>query len=404
MVRLPPNDVVKAGGHSVTVATRGSFRRSLRFFELVSLGVGGTIGSGIFVVPALAARIAGPASLFAWVIVGVSACAVAFALASLQTRSSAGTAFTDLFRAAFGAPVAAAMVGAYLAGTVFGIATIAAGVGQYLAYLGAPHGVVVEMAAIGVFLVVNLAGIAPSGFTEDVLTVAKLVAIVGIALVLAPFVKLENLVPTRGVGARELLQAVVLVYWPFTGFEVSAIPVSETTQPSLIPRALLTVMLLVLVTYLGLNVALLGAVGAEALGASTAPVADAMASVLHDAGTVVALIALVTMASALNAYIVAASRVLQNAAEAFRLPVFAALSSRGAPAAALTAVCACAASMLLVSDRFASLATAAVLATLVPYVALCVAALRVAERRVAQLAALAGALSTAGILLLYLAW
>jgi len=37
-----------------------TFKRSLGLFEFFSLGVGGTIGSGIFVVPGIAARQSGP--------------------------------------------------------------------------------------------------------------------------------------------------------------------------------------------------------------------------------------------------------------------------------------------------------------------------------------------------------
>jgi amino acid transporter len=379
-----------------------SFRRSLGLFELVSLGLGGTIGSGIFVVPGIAAGIAGPASLLGWLVVGISACSVAFALGAVQSRSPSGAAFTDLFRPAFGAPAALILVMLYLAGAVFGIATIASGIGQYLSYFDVPDAPLLEVAAIGAFLVVNLVGIAFSGSAENVLSVLKIVAIVGIALALAPFVETRQLLPARAIGISELLRVVVIVYWPFTGFEISAIPVAETRQPGQIPRALLTVMLLVCVVYLGLNVSLIGAVGAERLAASPAPIADAMARVFAGAGPGVAVVALVTMASALNAYIVAASRVLQNAAEAFRLPSLAALSPRGVPAAALFAVCACASALLMVSNRFADLATAAVLSTLVPYVAICVAAfMRVGDWSV-RAVALLGALTTAGILVLYL--
>jgi amino acid efflux transporter len=365
--------------------------------------LGGTIGSGIFVVPGIAAGIAGPASLLGWLVVGISACSVAFALGAVQSRSPAGTAFTDLFRPAFGAHAAAVLVMLYLAGAVFGIATIAAGIGQYLAYFAVPAAPIVEMSAIGVFLLVNLAGITFSGSTENVLSVFKILAIVAIALALAPFVETRQLLPARAISVPELLQVVVIVYWPFTGFEISAIPVAEMRQPGNIPRALLTVMLLVCVVYLGLNVSLIGAVGAERLAASSAPIAEAMGRVFAGAGPAIAVVALVTMASALNAYIVAASRVLQNAAETFRLPALAALSPRGVPAAALFVVCACAAALLLVSNRFASLATAAVLSTLVPYVAICIAAFLGVSAWGVRSVALLGALTTAGILGLYLA-
>ncbi len=56
-----------------------SYRRSLGLFSLVSLGLGGTVGSGIFVVPGVAAGLLGPAALLVWLLIGLSAGAVAFA-------------------------------------------------------------------------------------------------------------------------------------------------------------------------------------------------------------------------------------------------------------------------------------------------------------------------------------
>lgn len=49
----------------------GSYRRSIGQLELVSPVIGGTKGSGIFVVPGIAAGILGPASLKVWGIVVV---------------------------------------------------------------------------------------------------------------------------------------------------------------------------------------------------------------------------------------------------------------------------------------------------------------------------------------------
>jgi amino acid transporter len=381
-----------------------AYRRSLSALELVSLGVGGTIGSGIFVVPALAARLAGPLSLASWLAVGASACAVALALAELQRRSPAGTPFTDLFRPHFGALAAAAIVGLYLAGAVFGIATIAVGLTDYLAYFAAPAGALAGASAIAAFLALNLAGIALSGLAEDVLTIAKIAAILAIVALLAPHIEPGRLAPVGPVSAPALLQVVILVYWPFSGFEISAIPVAEARRPDRIPRALLAVMALVITLYFALNVALLGAVGSEALAVSSAPVADAMARWIPAAGPLVAAAAVVTMASALNAYVVAASRVLQNAAQSYRWRGLARLSPRGTPVAALVAVCAGASALLLASDRFDALATGAVLCTLVPYLALCWAALRSARSPAVRAVCLLGAATTSAILVLSLLW
>ena len=380
---------------------RRAYRRSLGLVELVCLGIGGTIGSGIFIVPGSAARIAGPASLLAWAIVAASACAVAYALAALQARSPSGTTFAALFVDAFGRPVAAGLVALYVVSSVLGIATITAGLGDYLAYFGLRHRLAIEVSVVGAFLVVNALGVALSGATENALSLVKLGALALIVAVLVPFVRGANLAPAPVPSAAALLQAAVIVYWSFTGFEISAIPVGETKDPRRIGRALLLVMVLVCGVYLALNVALIGAVGAADLAASPAPVAHAVARVIPGAGPLVAAVGIVTMLSALNAYLLGTSRALRDGALLFGVTPLARLSRRGVPGVALVTAGGLATLLLLVSDRFDALAAASVVATLLPYVGICVAAGRHARTGFARAVAWGGALVTAAILVLY---
>ncbi|MDD1655209.1 MAG: hypothetical protein LUO91_05850, partial [Methanomicrobiales archaeon] len=72
----------------------GGYRKSLGLVELVSLGVGGTIGSGIFVVPAIAAGLLGSLSLLAWVVVAVSATCVMLCLAWTSEEARGTGAFS----------------------------------------------------------------------------------------------------------------------------------------------------------------------------------------------------------------------------------------------------------------------------------------------------------------------
>jgi amino acid transporter len=381
-----------------------AYRRSLGLVELVSLGVGGTIGSGIFVVPGIAAGIAGPSSLLAWIVVAASATCVALSLARIQARSPAGTTFTAIFTPVFGRSATAALVALYLVSCVFGVATIAAGLGQYFAYFAIPRVLIVELAVLAAFLGVNVVGIGLSGKTENVLTAIKVVCLIAIAAALAPFVRADNLMSSQVASLPDLLKVAIIVYWPFTGFEISAIPVEETKDPGRIARALVLVMVLVCSIYVALNLALLGAVGSRELASSTAPVAYAVGRVFAGAAPFVAVIGIITMLSALNAYIVGASRVLQNLAATYHLPRFAELSRRGTPTAALTATCGLSAALLFFSNRFDTLASASVVANLVPYVAICVVAFLMVKERATRAVALAGAILTAAILGLYLLW
>jgi amino acid transporter len=378
-----------------------AYRKSLGLVELVSLGIGGTIGSGIFVVPGIAAGIAGPWSLLAWAAVAVSASCVALSLAWIQARSPSGTPFLSIFEPVFPPRASAALATIYLVSSVFGIATIAAGLGEYLTFFSVPHVLAAEIFIIMAFLGINLIGIALSGRTEVILAAAKVIPIVIIAVALIPFIKPENLVLSGPVPLANILAVAIIVYWPFTGFEISAIPVEETRDPRTIPRALLIVMASVCTIYLVLNIALIGSVGSEALAASPAPIATAAGILFTGAAPVVALIGIVTMFSALNAYIIGTSRVLQNLAGRFRVPRLAELTSRGTPKTALVVSCILAGGLLFFSNSFDLLASIAVVTTLVPYIAICFVGFMLSGVPREKVVGGLGAALTAAILVLY---
>ena len=352
-------------------------------------------------VPGVAAQLAGVSSLAAWLVVAFSSCAVAFALGSLQSHAPLGTSFAGLFTRTFGDRLGALLVVFYVIGSMFGVATVAAGLGQYLAYFGLGHLTLVEALIIMAMLALNLYGILSSGWTENLLSVVKIAGILAIIALLAPRVQVQSLVPSSMAPLPTLLQVVIIVYWPFSGFEISAIPVAEMKNPKAIAPALLTVMALVCAIYLGLNLVLLGAVGAAQLGSSPAPVAYAMGLVLPGSEAWVALLAIVTMLSALNAYVVGTSRSLQDVVHLVPLKRAAQLSTRGVPTAALLVTCLGAAGLLAFSNHFDDLAVVSVLMTLVPYAALCWAAFSGGRSKPARAIALFGVVATLAVLVLH---
>jgi len=379
----------------------GTYRRSLGLIELVSLGVGGTVGSGIFVVPGIAAKLSGPSSLIAWAIVALSASCVLLSLSFVAYRFTPSSGFYSLFESVFGRRIAVPLILLYTVSSVFGVATIAAGIGQYISFFNLSPVLVIEIAILTVFCGLNIAGIGLSGMTETVLTALKIIPLVLISLLLLPFVRLENFVQASPLTTTGLLATVMIVYWPFTGFEISAIPVEETRDPSLIRRSLIIVMLIVVSLYLVLNIALIGSIGASALAASPAPIATASGIIFTHSGPFVAFIGIIAMLSAMNAYIVGTSRIIHSLSARFSLPGLQNLTRQGTPAVALVISCVASGLLLLVSNRFEALATISVITTLVPYIFFCIAAwILVAEPRVRLIAA-AGMLSTTAILVMY---
>jgi amino acid transporter len=379
----------------------GTYKRSLGLFELVSLGVGGTIGSGIFVVPGVAAKLSGPLSLLAWLIVALSASCVLLSLAYVSFRFTSSNGFYSLFSSVFGTRFAIPLIVLYLISSVVGISTIAAGIGLYISYFGISNVLIIEIAIIGTFCWLNISGISLSGMTENILTTLKIIPLVIIALLLIPSINVDNFIPQTPVTYTGFLATIIIVYWPFTGFEISAIPVEETRDPRIIRRSLMIVMGIVVSVYLLLNVSLIGSVGTEALAASPAPIATAAAILFDSSGSIVAIIGIVAMLSAINAYIIGTSRILQSMAVQFSIPKLQDLTPRGTPAFALITGCVISAVLLLFSNHFDQLATISVITTLIPYIFFCLSSWVLVTDTKSRLVSAIGASSTAAILIIY---
>jgi amino acid transporter len=383
------------------MAEAGNYKRSLGIFELVSLGVGGTIGSGIFVVPGIAAKLTGPWSLLAWLVVAISASCVLLSLASVSFGFASSNSFYTLFASIFSIWIAVPLIILYVISSIFGVSTIAAGIGQYITYFGFSNVLLIEIAIIGAFCWLNITGISFSGMAENVLTTLKIIPLIIISILLIPFIKIDNFVPLVPLTTSGLLATIIIVYWPFTGFEISAIPVEETKDPALIRRSLMYVMGIVVSAYLLLNISLIGSVGSNALAASPAPVASAAGILFAQSDSIVAVIGIIAMLSAINAYIIGTSRILQSMAARFSIPKIQDLNTRGTPAYALIAGCAVSGALLLFSNHFGQLATISVITTLIPYIFFCLASWMLVTDIKSRMVSAAGAVSTAAILLIY---
>lgn len=376
------------------------YKRSLGLFELVSLGVGGTIGSGIFVVPGIAAGIAGPSSLLAWLLVAISATAVMFSFAWASSRYPSTGAFYSILSKVFGKRTSMAIVILYLIASVFGNATIASGIGQYFLFFGFQDVLFIEILIIILFCLLNLRGVYHSGIAENILTTLKTVPLLILALLLIPHIHKSNFIPFYPATSTDFLKAVIIVYWPFTGFEISAIPAEETKGEKTIFRSLIIVMSIVVFVYALLIISLIGSVGSTVLSQSPAPIATASGLIFKDSEKFVAIIGIIAMLSALNAYMVGTSRVMQNITSQFKVPVLKELSGRGIPAAAIILTAILSIMLLFFSNHFDQLASASVITTLLPYIFICVSAYKLFNVKKIRFIASIGAITTLAILII----
>jgi amino acid transporter len=218
----------------------------------------------------------------------------------------------------------------------------------------------------------NVRGVRNAANASNVFAVGKLlplVVFIGVGLFcLAP--ARFSLVGTPNYGGFS--QAVMLLVYAFTGFEMAVIPAGETRSPSRdLPAALMIGMALVVSVYVLIQAVCMGTL--PELAASHRPLADAAARFLGTGGAAMITAGIsISLAGNLNVLILTASRLLFAMAEQGDLPAgLAAIHPRfrtPATAVVLTTVIMLS---VAISGTFVYLVTLSTLARLVTYFATC---------------------------------
>ncbi len=289
-----------------------ALERQLGLREAVSLGIGGTIGGGIFVLVGAAAAEAGPGMLLSFVLAFVCSLLLALPYAELACRfPSAGGGYA-FGRAVFGPRWGYVLGWGYWGGYVFISGYVTLGFGGYLqAVTGVPVLLGAEALMVAV-IVVNLLGIRISGRTQTAIVVVAIGAILAMAASGLVHVQAANFVPFLPFGLTGVLTAMLLAFLAFGGFDIVAAAGEEVKDPErTLPRAILLTLVLVLGVYLLLAYVALGVLPWRELGSSAAPLSNA-ASRFLGSGTgsaLVSLAALLATAATANAVLVVTSRI-----------------------------------------------------------------------------------------------
>lgn len=310
--------------------------------QATMLVVGGIIGSGIFLNPAVVAARAGSSGLTlgAWVLGGGVALLGAFIFAELGARRpEAGGGYVYL-RDAWG-PLPAFLY-AWTILLVIGSGAIAAVAMTFASYALAVAGLTpawtgpLAVLAIAVLTAINVAGIRQSAITTSLFTLLKLVALGaliawGLGAELAGTLPAAPDAPMPSNPALALAGAMVPVLFAYGGWQQTNFLAAEIVDPArTLPRALLAGVVIVVLVYVLANVVYLKALGPGALATSTAPAADTMQLLLGPAGrTFIALGIAVSTFGFANLAISANARVCQAmAADGHFLAPFARLHPR----------------------------------------------------------------------------
>jgi len=310
--------------------------RTLGFPQVLMLGIGGTMGAGVFVLIGHAAGMVGPALILAFLVAGLLEFLTALDYAELASSFPiAGGGYAYVSRAKEGfLPFSVGWV------SWFGIMSYCAlcAVGFALSLRIFLPGLPVSATAVGIvaiFTIINLRGSEEAGRIQVVLAGILLAALVGyvvLGLTLpsgftwAKFYEGGGFFVHEGVvnNAVKIFQTVGLVYILYVGYEIIGTAAEEAKNPGRnIPIAIIATLCISMVVYCAVAFVSLGVISAGELGDSSAPLAQAASHFLGRFGApLMGLAGLVATLSSLNTAIISSTRIALALSRDGYLPSF----------------------------------------------------------------------------------
>ncbi|HEX6304426.1 MAG TPA: amino acid permease, partial [Anaerolineales bacterium] len=269
-------------GSEARPPTEVTLSRDLNLFTITMIGVGGMIGAGIFVLTGIAAGVAGPALVLAFLLNGIVTTFTAMSYAEL------GSAFPEAGGGYLWVKEGLGGAQGFLAGWMSWFAHVAAGSLYALAFgrfaselwimagaqtfgLAVPQLTLIFMTlVIIIFTLINFRGASETGTIGNIVTLTK-ISILGLFVLFGILAMLrtdawhfrftEGFLPN---GALGVFAAMGLTFIAFEGYEIIAQSGEEVVDPKRnVPRAIFWA--------IGIAVTIYLLVGITAIGATTPP-------------------------------------------------------------------------------------------------------------------------------------
>lgn len=325
---------------SIVRMKKGTMKRVLGVFDLFSVGYG-DLGSSIFYALGVTALFALGATPIALMLAGFVFICTALSYAEMTSMFHESGGSASFARYAFNDFISFIAGWGLLLDYIVTIAISAFAVGPYLAYFFSdlnqtPVQIVFTVALIAALLTMNVLGVKHSTRISIVLTVFTLlvqaiIIAIGCNTILdlsAIWTKMEINVPNVDWSPTwpQFIKGIAMAMVAYTGIESIAQLGAESRKPiKNVPRAIVLVMIVLVLIYLGISVVALSAVSAYDLGTTfllnpVSAIVSGLPFGKEVLAPTVALLAAVVLTVAANAGLLGASRLTFNLGEHYQLP------------------------------------------------------------------------------------
>lgn len=273
--------------------------RRLSLFDLILIGIGASIGAGIFVVTGTVARDAGPGVTLSFIIAGLSCVLNALCYAELAASFPAVVGGAYLYTyTAFNELTAFLVFSQLMLDYHIGAASIARSLASYVInalelipflkdnipnwvghgseeYLGAFSFNLLAPVLLIALTIVLCQGVGESSLLNSIMTITKIVIVIIVIIAGAFEVDVSNWTPYAPNGFKAVLTGATVVFFAYVGFDAVANSAEESKRPERdLPLGIVGSLLVCIVLYVAVCLVITGMVPYKFLGGD-APLAEA---------------------------------------------------------------------------------------------------------------------------------
>ena len=284
------------------LASDKGFTKTLNARDLISLGIGVVIGTGIFILPGTVAALhSGPAISLSFVIAALVCSLSAMCYAELSSALPVAGSAYSFGNVLYGESIGWFLGWALILEYMLAVAAVSTGWASYfnsfISALGLhmpqalsgpfdpAHGTYINITAVASVLIVALLlahGSRTSVRVNDIMVIVKVIIILIFVVVGAFFIKGKNLHPFMPYGFSGVIKGSSLVFFAYLGFDVVAASAADVKDPQKnMPRGIIGTLVITTILYIAVSVVLTGMVYYKQLDVSN-PVAYALQLVHQD--------------------------------------------------------------------------------------------------------------------------
>ena len=293
------------------------------------MGIGAMVGAGIFALLGQAGQIAGSAVWISFAAGGVIALLSGYSMGRLGARFPSAGGLVEYLVQGYGEGLFSGAISVLMyISALISVSLIARTFGTYayeLLPVGQPR-ILVEIFAAGIvllFMFVNLRGPGSMTRVENLVVVVKMLVLGVFAIAGLVTMDPERLSPTHYPPIHMVFFSLAITFFAYEGFRIITNTAEDMADPvKTLPRAIMTSISLVMVLYIAVAFAVFGNLSAgEAVKAQDYALAEAARPIFGAVGfTLMALAALLSTSSSINASLYAVTNVTYQLVRLGELP------------------------------------------------------------------------------------